>query len=206
MKTKFAFFDFDDTLIHGDSGRKLLKYYLHRHPLSVWRLGKVVIHYALYMLKVEPLNKAKSAWLYPLDRMSDEDIRHFYKTELEASYYPGVIAELKKRKAEGYTIYICSASAEAYLRYCELPVDEILGTKTAIVNGRYTSKMIGKNCKDEEKVIRINEILKNHNLEIDYDLSYAYSDSTHDIPMLSMVRNRIKIDKKDGHMSIFDIE
>ena len=117
-----------------------------------------------------------------------------------------MIADLKKRKEEGYTIYICSASAEAYLRFCDLPVDEILGTKTEIVNGRYTSRMIGKNCKDEEKVVRINEILKNHNLEIDYDLSYAYSDSTHDIPMLSMVRNRIKIDKKDGHMSIFDIE
>ena len=28
MKQKFAFFDYDDTLIHGDSGRALLKYYL----------------------------------------------------------------------------------------------------------------------------------------------------------------------------------
>ena len=30
MKQKFAFFDYDDTLIHGDSGRALLKYYLTR--------------------------------------------------------------------------------------------------------------------------------------------------------------------------------
>ena len=44
--------------------------------------------------------------------------------------------------------------------------------------------MIGKNCKNEEKVKRIQEVIKNHNLEIDYDLSYAYSDSLHDIPML----------------------
>ena len=40
--------------------------------------------------------------------------------------------------------------------------------------------MIGKNCKNEEKVKRIQEVIKNHNLEIDYDLSYAYSDSLHD--------------------------
>ena len=38
--TKFAFFDFDDTLIHGDSGGKLLKYYLKKHPLSVFKLFK----------------------------------------------------------------------------------------------------------------------------------------------------------------------
>ena len=112
----------------------------------------------------------------------------------------------KKKKAEGYTIYICSASVEAYLRFCKLPVDEILGTKTDIKDGKYTSQMIGKNCKNEEKVKRIQEVIKNHNLEIDYDLSYAYSDSLHDIPMLKMVKNRIKIDTKDGHMSTFEIE
>ena len=66
--------------------------------------------------------------------------------------------------------------------------------------------MIGKNCKNEEKVVRIQDILKNHNLSIDYDQSYAYSDSLHDIPMLSMVKNRIKVDTKDGHMSTFSIE
>ena len=116
------------------------------------------------------------------------------------------VEELKKKKAEGYTIYICSASVEAYLRFCKLPVDEILGTKTVIKDGKYTSQMIGKNCKNEEKVKRIQEVIKNHNLEIDYDLSYAYSDSLHDIPMLKMVKNRIKIDTKDGHMSTFEIE
>ena len=109
-------------------------------------------------------------------------------------------------KAEGYIIYICSASAEAYLRFCKLPVDEILGTKTLIKENKYTSQMLGNNCKNEEKVKRIQEVIKNHNLEIDYDLSYAYSDSLHDIPMLKMVKNRIKIDTKDGHMSTFEIE
>lgn len=206
MKTKFAFFDFDDTLIHGDSGVKLLKYYIKKHPFSAVRLLKVVYHYALYMLKLEPLNRAKSAWLYPLDFMDDKQVEDFYRTCLEPCYYPQVVAELKKKKAEGYTIYICSASAEAYLRFCQLPVDVIMGTKTKIIHGRYTGKMIGKNCKNEEKVNRINAEIKNHNLEIDYDLSYAYSDSLHDVPMLSMVKNRIKIDTKDGHMSVFEIE
>ena len=128
----------------------------------------MVYHYALYLLKIEPLNKAKSAWLYPLDKMSDQEIEKFYQEVLEPCYY--------------------------------------LGTKTDIKDGKYTSQMIGKNCKNEEKVKRIQEVIKNHNLEIDYDLSYAYSDSLHDIPMLKMVKNRIKIDTKDGHMSTFEIE
>ena len=67
--------------------------------------------------------------------------------------------------------------------------------------------MIGKNCKNEEKVKRIKEVIKNHNLEIDYDLSYAYSDSLHEnIIFLNMFRNSIKITNNDGHMSTFEIE
>ena len=114
--------------------------------------------------------------------------------------------KLKKKKAEGYTIYICSASVEAYLRFCKLPVDEILGTKTDIKDGKYTSQMIGKNCKNAEKVVRLNSILKQLGLEIDYDNSYAYSDSLHDIPMLKMVKNRIRINKKNGEMTPFIIK
>ena len=76
----------------------------------------------------------------------------------------------------------------------------------SIENLKIAIVQIGKNCKNEEKVKRIQEVIKNHNLEIDYDLSYAYSDSLHDIPMLKMVKNRIKIDTKDGHMSPFEIE
>ena len=101
---------------------------------------------------------------------------------------------------------IWSASIEGYLRFCDLPVDGILGTKTKIVDGKYTSRMIGKNCKNAEKVVRLNSILKQLGLEIDYDNSYAYSDSLHDIPMLKMVKNRIRINKKNGEMTPFIIK
>ena len=66
--------------------------------------------------------------------------------------------------------------------------------------------MIGKNCKNAEKVVRLNSILKQLGLEIDYDNSYAYSDSLHDIPMLKMVKNRIRINKKNGEMTPFIIK
>ena len=206
MLTKFAFFYFDDTLIHGDSGSTLLKYYIKKHPLSIFRLLIVAFDYLLYMLHLCPLNKPKSAWLFPMDKMSEAQIKEFYNQAIIPKYYPNVIKELKDKKQQGYIIYICSASIEGYLKYCDLPVDAIIGTKTKIVNDQHTSIMIGKNCKNEEKVIRINEIIEKNNLQIDYDNSYAYSDSLHDTPMLKMVKNRIKIDTKDGHMSPFIID
>ena len=206
MKQKFAFFDFDDTLIHGDSGKALLWYYLKKHPLAVFRLLKVPVLYFLYLIGLVKFQIVKSSWLFPMDRLDDDELNDFYQVCLVPKYYPNVDAELKNKKQQGYLIFICSASIEGYLRFCELPVDGILGTKTEIKNGKYTSKMIGKNCKNEEKVLRLNNIINKLNLEIDYENSYAYSDSVHDIPMLKMVKNRIKINKKNGEMTPFIIE
>lgn len=206
MKQKFAFFDFDDTLIHGDSGKALLKYYLKKRPLAAYKLLKVVVLFPLYLMGIVSFRTVKSSWLFPMDKLSDDEVKEFYQSCLVSKYYLNVIEELKNKKNQGYIIYICSASIEGYLRFCDLPVDGILGTKTEIVNGRYTSKMIGKNCKNEEKVRRLNEVIKGLGLEIDYENSYAYSDSLHDIPMLKMVRNRVKINKKNGEMTPFIIE
>ncbi len=206
MKQKFAFFDFDDTLIHGDSGRALLKYYLKRHPLAAYRLLKIAVLFLLYLIGIVKFQTVKSSWLFPMDYLNDQELKGFYQKCLIPKYYLNVVTELKNKKQQGYIVYICSASIEGYLRFCDLPVDGILGTKTEIVNGKYTSKMIGKNCKNEEKVIRLNEIIKQLNFEIDYENSFAYSDSVHDIPMLKMVKNRIKINKKNGEMTPFIIE
>ena len=206
MKQKFAFFDFDDTLIHGDSGKALLWYYLKKHPLAVFRLLKVPVLYFLYLIGLVKFQIVKSSWLFPMDRLDDDELNDFYQVCLVPKYYPNVVAELKNKKQQGYLIFICSASIEGYLCFCELPVDGILGTKTEIKNGKYTSKMIGKNCKNEEKVLRLNNIINKLNLEIDYENSYAYSDSVHDIPKLKMVKNRIKINKKNGEKTPFIIE
>ena len=206
MKQKFAFFDFDDTLIHGDSGKALLKYYIKKHPLAVFRLLKIVVLFPLYLIGIVKFQTVKSSWLFPMDHLNDDEINEFYQTCLVPKYYSNVIAELKNKKREGYKVYICSASIEGYLRFCDLPVNGILGTKTEVVNGKYTSKMIGKNCKNEEKVVRLNRVIKQLNLVIDYENSYAYSDSVHDIPMLKMVKNRVKINKKNGEMTPFIIQ
>ena len=204
MKQKFAFFDYDDTLIHGDSGRALLKYYLKKHPLAVFRLLKVAVAFPLSIIGLVKFQTAKSAWLFPMDNLSDEELNDFYQTCLIPKYYPNVVAELKDKKNDGYLVYICSASIEGYLRFCDLPVDGILGTKTEVIGGKYTSRMIGNNCKNEEKVTRLTAVIAKLGVEIDYENSYAYSDSMHDIPMLKM--DRIRINKKNGEMTPFIIE
>lgn len=205
MKQKFAFFDFDDTLIHGDSIRYLLDYYIKKHPLSIFRLIEVGVLYIGYKLKICSFTKAKSAILFPLKNMSNKELQYFFEHHVADKYYQNVVAELKDKKEQGYQVWIVSASVEAYLQYCTLPVDRIIGTKVEMQDTHYTSKVIGKNCKNEAKVERIYEILNEKGWQIDYENSYAYSDSIHDVPMLKLVKHRIKVNKKNGEMSPFVI-
>lgn len=198
MKQKFALFDFDNTLSQGDSIYHLLKYYVSKHPLTVFRFIKVGILYLGYKLKLCSFIPAKQALLFPLDKMSDKELEEFYINEVEPHYYLNVIEELKKRKEEGCIIVLCTASVECYMQYCRLPIDVLIGTKTKRVNNHNTSIITTKNCKKEEKVIRINEYLKEKNYEIDYDNSWGYSDSITDMPMLEMVKNRVRIELKTG--------
>ena len=198
MKQKVALFDFDNTLSQGDSIYHLLKYYMVKHPLSVFRFIKVGVLYLGYKLNCCSFIPAKQALLFPLDKMSDQELQDFYIQIIEPHYYLNVVKELEKRKEEGCVIVLCTASVEEYMQYTRLPIDVLIGTKTKRINNHPSSIIISKNCKREEKVIRINEYLKEQGYEIDYDNSWGYSDSITDMPMLNMVKNKVKIELRTG--------
>lgn len=204
MKTvKCAFFDFDNTVAHGDTIYKLLPYTLKRHPLSVFRFVKtafLAVGYALHLVSIESL---KSSILFPLDLLDEEEQKRFYRQVVEPSYYPHMVRELKKRQDEGCIVFLVTASSESYMRFNHLPIDVLMGTVTEKKNGHYTSKIVGKNCKGANKVTRIQDYMKAHDLQIDYEHSYGYSDSNSDIPMLELVKNRYRVSLEDGSLSPF---
>ncbi len=199
MKTKVALYDFDDTIIKSDSIKHLLIYYIKRHPLALFRVLMLGIYWVLYALKIITKIKAKEEMLFPLKYLSDSELEYFVKKILQPHFYDNVVKTVYKHKEEGCVLFLVSASAELYLKYVQdiLPFDVVMGT--------ITNKNVihGLNCKNEEKVRRINEKCINLGIEIDYDNSYAYSDSRHDIPMLSMVKNRYRVELKTGKLSEF---
>lgn len=202
-QVKCAFFDFDNTIAKGDTIYKLLPYTLKRHPLAIFRFVKTLflgIGYGLHMVSMETL---KSSILFPLTLLSEEQQKKFYQDVVVPSYYPHMVEELKKRQEEGCIVFLVTASSEAYMRFNKLPIDVLMGTVTKKVNGHYTSQIVGKNCKGANKCDRINDYLKAHDMAIDYDHSYAYSDSKSDIPMLKMVKNRYRVSLEDGSLSEF---
>lgn len=203
MVKKVALFDFDNTVASGDTIVRLLQYDIKKHPWHVILFLKMIFYYGLYLLHLSSFEKAKSALLFPIHYMNEQEMEQFYRDHVEIYYYSNVVAEMQKKKDQGYIVILCTASSEVYMKYNQLPIDKLLGTRTRCINHRETSEIIGKNCKGKEKINRIHEYLSELNVEIDYENSYGYSDSNDDIPMLSLVKHKKRVVLKTGEIIDF---
>ena len=59
--------------------------------------------------------------------------------------------------------------------------------------------MDGFNCKGEEKVRRLKEVLKEEKIDVDFKESYMFSDSLSDKPLFDLVGKPYLINYKKNH-------
>lgn len=203
MKKKVLLLDIDYTVINTDSMIDFLLYSLKTKPLkTIIKIPNIIISLALHAIKITSLNKAKEAVFSPIVDYTEEELEEFFKTKLEPKINKSIKNIIEKEKLENTFIIMITASPEAYMKYFKKYkyANEVIGTNLEYTNGKYKNKIIGKNCKGKEKIIRINKLLKKLDIEIDYENSQAYSDSKTDLPMLSLVKTGYLVNKKDGQI------
>jgi HAD superfamily hydrolase (TIGR01490 family) len=107
----------------------------------------------------------------------------FVEHKLPDLIRPGALSEIDRLRKERFEIVVVSASAENWIRnFTEKLSLELIATRLEVRNGVMTGKIAGKNCKGEQKVIRIKE-----RWDIAaYDIIYVYGDSPSDKPMMSL--------------------
>lgn len=187
--TAFAFFDFDDTLAKGDSIFPFLLYCIKRGIAPKHQLFKAAAGFLRW--KIQPSSgRAVKEWSlsYIKDRTVEEMdgiARDFFRDVQQKAFFADAAPELFRLREQGVKIVIVSASSDLYMKVLPefLPVDAVISTVCETRDGRYTGK-IGKNCKGEEKVRRIEAWLKEQGLSIDKEHSAGYGDSPSDAPML----------------------
>jgi len=208
MKEKLAIFDIDFTLTKRETLLEFYFYMLKKNPKFIKYLPKSIFSSLLYVLKVYDASKAKKTFIRFIDGIEEKQMRklvkEFYEKRLSKILYKDAIDTIKKRKYEGYKIYLISASAEFYLSefYNIKEVDKVIGTRFAKENGLHRNEILGENCKGEEKVRRLKEELKKENIQVDFENSYMYSDSLSDLPLFNLVGHPYLINFKKTHDKI----
>ena len=208
MKEKLAIFDVDYTLTKRETLVEFYFFMIKKNPKFIKYLPKSIFSSIFYVFKIYDASKAKKTFIRFIDGIEENEmkkiVKEFYETRLSKILYKDAIDTIKKMKIQGYKIYLISASAEFYLNefYNIKEVDKVIGTRFIKENGLHRNKISGENCKGEEKVKRLKEVLKTENIEIDFENSYMFSDSLSDLPLFNLVGHPYLINFKKTHDKI----
>lgn len=208
LRPRYAFFDFDGTLISQDSFLIILKAGFLQQP---WRVLFIILFSPLlaltYLFKLDKtLAKSLLLWSVTVFKGKKGAIQFFQNTLLpfaNSMWFQEALTEFEKLKNEQIEIIVISASGTPWVRallrgkYTNFKL--IIGSKLGFCLGGII--LTSKNCYKEEKIRRIQEIL-GHNFE----WHSAWSDHIADLPMLKKAGKRYVICPKQTHVDIFNQE
>lgn len=192
-----AFFDFDSTIIHGDSIVPFTRFLMQKgvptfsHKLQLaW---SVLLHHAGIQANDEV--KAVFARQFAGHGVAEVEAlcREFCDTILAPLVYPQARERIASHRSEGHLVVIVSASFTAYLEMFvqQLRADVAIGTILEQQNGAYTGRMATANCIREEKLNRLRALPGFRDIHL--PSSFAYSDHIYDLPMLAMVGHPVLV-------------
>jgi len=202
---KLAIFDVDFTITKKETLMELYKYTIKEDKRNIRFLPRSLFSGVMYILGFYDEKKVKESFLKFLEGSKENEIKdlvkRFYENRLSKILYDDSLEMMKRLKKEGYDIYLISASPEFYLQelYAIDEVDRIIGTKFDFKDGNFMRSMKGSNCKGEEKVTRLMEVLKEQKIEVDFKESYMFSDSLSDKPLFDLVGKPYLINYKKKH-------
>lgn len=181
-----AVFDFDGTMIRGDSIVSYLWFARKKGLLSLPCLIRAGLFGALSQAGIVSRQRAKSAALSFRKALSEAQ-----KTALDQAFAktlinrirPEALSVLQDHRVRGDLVVLLSASTDHYMRYVakDLPVDQLI-CSTTDENGR-----VLRNVRGEEKVAALRELLSELPEETDLSHSTGYGDSASDLPLLRLL-------------------
>jgi len=213
MARGYAFFDLDHTLLPFDTQALFCNFVLRKEGWRRLYLLLYLLSLPLFLVRILDLRAMKRVfasylWGMPRERLGAY-VSEFLESDFDASLYPEVASELERQREEGRLLVLNSASPEFYLEGIaeKLGFDHFLGTDM-IVEDRMPllPRIEGPNNKKEAKITAMiaREIipdLEEEGMEMFLD-SWSYSDSSADIPLLSIAEHGVMIHPGDKLASV----
>jgi HAD superfamily hydrolase (TIGR01490 family) len=200
MDDRYALFDLDQTLLPHDTQALFCNYVLRREGWRrvylLWFVPCLPLA-ALRLLSLRTMKRLFFSYLVGMRRESLEaHVAAFLESDFSAALYPAVVAELERNRAEGRVLILNSASPEFYLKgiAAKLGFDHYLGTDLEIRGVMpFLPVITGPNNKHGAKVVAM--VARGFIPEDVVMLadSWAYSDSSADLPLLELVENGVMI-------------
>ncbi|HLM87310.1 MAG TPA: HAD-IB family hydrolase [Solirubrobacteraceae bacterium] len=194
-----AFFDLDKTLMAGSSGIHFARAAYESGMISRRRLVRDVYENLRFRLRGSTDERADDVRervgkmiagvrVRDLERLSPRVL-----SGVLPRLYPQMLQRAYAHQDAGMPVYIMTAASQemADLLARVLAFDGGLGSRSEIVDGRYTGRPAGPFNYREGKVLSMRALAERDGIDI--ESSYAYSDSESDLPMLRAVRHAVVV-------------
>ena len=180
-----AFFDFDGTMIPGDSIVPFLYFAWRRGDMGLFALLQACgkgLRFKMGFGSGGEMKRAAFSFYQELDAEKRQALDKAFAEKIVKKVYSKARATLSMHKKAGRRAVLVSASTENYMRY----VAEMLGVDGLLCTPVDEDGHVGENCHGAEKVRRIEAWMAAQKLPVDLSASYAYGDSRGDLPMLRL--------------------
>lgn len=134
MRKGTAYYDFDDTIIHGDSILYWSRFVYQRYPKIRLLFWIQWIGILLWLIRVINSTQLKCLMLMPTAYLSTKErqtlAQEFGEKVLPFHAFPDILNQLKNHQIEGHRVVILSASGDFYLKYIQswTGADVVVGT------------------------------------------------------------------------------
>ncbi len=194
-----AFFDLDKTLMAGSSGIFFARAAYETGMISRSRLAKDVYENVRFRLLGSTDDRADIVRQRVGEMIAGVRVRDLERLSPRVlagvlpRLYPQMLERAYAHQDEGMPVYILTAASQemADLLARVLAFDGGLGSRSEVVDGRYTGRPAGPFNYREGKVLAMRELADREQIAL--ERSYAYSDSESDLPMLRAVRHAVVV-------------
>ena len=196
-----AFFDIDNTIMRGASIYHLARGLFSRGILSATDLANYAIAQGKFLTSgsesLDDLSRITENALAFVKGRTVEDMNalceEIFDDVMADKVWPGTVQLATTHKATGHQVWLVSAAPIelATIIAERLGLDGAVATVSEIVHGVYTGKLKSDPMHGAAKAAAVRELADTHGIDLDH--SFAYSDSSNDIPLLSSVGNPVAI-------------
>ncbi|HWJ50552.1 MAG TPA: HAD-IB family hydrolase [Solirubrobacteraceae bacterium] len=194
-----AFFDLDKTLMAGSSGIFFARAAYETGMISRGRLARDAYENFRFRLLGSTDDRADDVRRRVGEMIAGVRVRDLERLSPRVlsgvlpRLYPQMLERAYAHQDSGLPVYILTAASQemADLLARVLAFDGGLGSRSEIVDGRYTGRPAGPFNYRDGKVLSMRELAEREQIELDQ--SFAYSDSESDLPMLRAVRHAVVV-------------
>ena len=194
-----AFSDLDKTIIATSSAFAFGREFMHNGLITTSEALQMSLAKATYMIagqSSEQMDATRDQLASLVAGWSVEQVRTIASETMHNVVTPAIYAEAREliafHRNAGHDVIIISASASHLVDLIaeELGIDQVVATELEVEDGRFTGEILFY-CKGDAKAQAITDLAAENNYDL--SVSYAYSDSATDIPMLQAVGNPIAV-------------